>query len=162
MNFLCYRWHQKRRALGREATACRGEGNENWPSIHACQIAGGLSVPIHMNEDWRHSAPCMIKPKVRATFLIKIALPSSLPKGTSICMTAILGNCFQLSSFDLPSHHLVGEQDLHTHQLRASGSFKGSPQLLPLPTLPFSPKKSAFGATTGQSWVAIFSQQDTM
>lgn len=84
INSLWYRWHQIRHSLGSEVTECRGEGNENWPGNYACQVVWGQSVPISKNEDWRHSAPCMIKPKRKATFLIKIALPSFFPKGTLI------------------------------------------------------------------------------
>ena len=66
-------------------TDCGGEGNENWPSNHACQVVWGQSVPINTHEDWRHSAPCVIKPKMKAAFLIKIALPAFFPKGILIC-----------------------------------------------------------------------------
>lgn len=85
INSLCYRRHQVRHSLGREVTECRGEGNEKWPSNHACQLAWGQSVPINMNEDRRHSAPCMLKTKMKAASLIKIALPSSIPQGMLIC-----------------------------------------------------------------------------
>lgn len=65
INPLCYRRHQVRHSLGHEVTKCRGEGNEKRPSNHACQLAWGQSVPINMNEDRRHSAPCMLKTKMK-------------------------------------------------------------------------------------------------
>lgn len=134
INSLCYRWHQVRHSLGSEVTGCRGEGNESWPSSHACQVAWGQSVPINVNEDWRHSAPCTIKPKPKAAFLIKIALPSSFPKGTLICKNllslAVVSNWSLLTFLPI----IRWESGMGTHQLRDSGRFKGSPGLLPLAT----------------------------
>lgn len=105
INSLGYRWHQIRHSFGSEVTGCRGEGNENWPSNHACQVAWGQSVPINKNEDWRHSAPCMIRPKMKAAFLIKIALPSSFPKDTLICKNllslAVVSNRALLTSLPI-------------------------------------------------------------
>lgn len=134
INSLCYRWHQIRHSLGSEVTGWGGEGNENWPSSHACQVAWGQSVPINMNEDWRHSAPCMIKPKPKAAFLIKIALPSSFPKGTLIFKNflslAVVSNWALLTSLPI----IQRESEMCSQQLRDSGHFKGSPDLLPLAT----------------------------
>lgn len=111
-----------------------GEGNENWPSSHACQVAWGQSVPINVNEDWRHSAPCMIEPKPKAAFLIKIALPSSFPKGTlirrNLLSLAVVSNWALLTSLLI----IRWESEMCAHQLRDLGHFRGSPGLLPLAT----------------------------
>lgn len=112
--------------------SCGGEGNENWPSSHACQVAWGQSVPINVNEDWRHSAPCMIEPKTKAAFLIKIALPSSFPKGTLIhrdlLSLAVVSKWALLTSLPI----IRWETEMCAHQLRVSGHIGGSPGRLPL------------------------------
>lgn len=76
----------------------------------------------------------MIKPKPKAAFLIKIALPSSFPKGILICKNllslAVVSNWALLTS---PPIILV-ESKMRAHQLRGSGDFRGSPGLLPLAT----------------------------
>lgn len=137
VNSLCYRWHQIRNSLGNEVTGCGGEGNENWPSSHACQVAWGQPVPINVNEDWRHSATCMIKPKPKAAFLIAIALPSSFPKGRLICKgllsLAAVSNWALLTCLPI----IRWETKMCAHQLRDSGHFRGSPGLLPLATPSF-------------------------
>lgn len=118
----------------KEVTGFGEEGNENWPNSHACQVAWGQSVPISVNEDWRHSAPCMIEPKTKAAFLIKIALPSSFPKGTlihrNLLSLAVVSNWALLTSLPI----IRWESEMCAHQLRDSGHVRGSPAQRPLAT----------------------------